>query len=57
MFGVGLHFSLRDLWAVRDMAIPGAVAQMLITALAGFGLTQLWGWPSPSPARSSCCAV
>jgi monovalent cation:H+ antiporter-2, CPA2 family len=44
MFGVGLHFSFRDLWAVRDIAIPGAVAQMLIATLLGFGLTQLWGW-------------
>ena len=26
MFGVGLHFSFRDLWQVRDVAIPGAVA-------------------------------
>src|SRR5215203_6196162 len=29
MFGVGLHFSLRDLWAVRSVAIPGATAQIL----------------------------
>ena len=48
MFGVGLHFSLLDLWAVRDMAIPGAVAQTLITTLVGFGLTQLWGWSVPA---------
>ncbi|NLC58006.1 MAG: sodium:proton exchanger [Armatimonadetes bacterium] len=44
MFGVGLHFSLRDLWNVRDTAIPGAIGQMLLATLAGFGLTQLWGW-------------
>ncbi len=44
MFGVGLHFSLRDLWAVRDTAIPGAIAQTFIATVLGFALTQLWGW-------------
>lgn len=44
MFGVGLHFSLRDLWAVRDTAIPGAIAQTIIATVLGFGLTRLWGW-------------
>lgn len=44
MFGVGLHFSLKDLWAVRRIAIPGAILQMLIATGIGFGLTQLWGW-------------
>jgi len=45
MFGVGLHFSLKDLWAVRKIAIPGATLQTLGATLLGFGLTQLWGWP------------
>src|SRR5262245_41308699 len=44
MFGVGLHFSLADLWKVKDIAIPGALAQMAVTTLMGYGLTQLWGW-------------
>jgi CPA2 family monovalent cation:H+ antiporter-2 len=44
MFGVGLHFSLRDLWAVRRIAIPGALLQMLIATLLGLALTLLWGW-------------
>ena len=44
MFGVGLHFSLSDLWRVRDIAIPGALSQMIITTMLGYGLTQLWGW-------------
>lgn len=44
MFGVGLHFSLRDLWVVRDIALPGAVIQMALATLLGVGLTQLWGW-------------
>lgn len=44
MFGVGLHFSFKDLWNVRDIAIPGALIQTLIASLLGFGLSQLWGW-------------
>lgn len=45
MFGVGLHFSLKDLWNVRAIAIPGALLQTLLATLVGFGLSQLWGWP------------
>lgn len=44
MFGVGLHFSLNDLWQVRRIAIPGAVLQMLVATALGFLLTRLWGW-------------
>jgi len=44
MFGVGLHFSIKDLLSVRDIAVPGAILQMVIATLLGFGLTQLWGW-------------
>ncbi len=44
LFGVGLHFSLRDLWNVRSVAIPGAVLQILLATGVGLGLTQLWGW-------------
>ncbi len=44
MFGVGLHFSLRDLWRVRDIAVPGALLQMLTATALGLGLSQLWGW-------------
>lgn len=44
MFGVGLHFSLKDLWSVRRIAIPGATLQTLFATILGFGLTQLWGW-------------
>lgn len=45
MFGVGLHFSLGDLWKVRDIAIPGAIGQTIVATLLGYWLTQLWGWP------------
>ncbi len=44
MFGVGLHFSLSDLWAVRRVAVPGAVLQILMATGLGFALTQWWGW-------------
>src|SRR5687767_7604047 len=44
MFGVGLDFSLKDLWKVRNIAIPGALGRMAITTLLGFGLARLWGW-------------
>jgi len=48
MFGVGLHFSLNDLWKVRSVAVPGALGRMALTTLLGFGLSQLWGWNIPS---------
>jgi monovalent cation:H+ antiporter-2, CPA2 family len=44
MFGVGLHFSLHDLWKVRSIAIPGALGRMVITTVLGFGLSRLLGW-------------
>jgi monovalent cation:H+ antiporter-2, CPA2 family len=44
MFGVGLHFSLKDLWRVRSIAIPGALGQMGMATLLGFGLSRFWGW-------------
>jgi len=44
MFGVGLHFSLREIAAVGPIAVPGALGQSLIATLLGLGLTQLWGW-------------
>lgn len=44
MFGVGLHFSLADLLAVRRIVIPGATAQVLVSTLLGMGLARLLGW-------------
>lgn len=45
MFGVGLHFSLADLLAVRRIAVPGAVVQMGLATVLGFGIAWLaWGW-------------
>ncbi len=46
MFGVGLHFSLKDLWRVRSIAIPGALGQMAMATLLGFGISRFWGWSS-----------
>jgi CPA2 family monovalent cation:H+ antiporter-2 len=48
MFGVGLHFSLGDLLAVRRIAIPGAVVQMLAATAMGFGVATWWGWTAPA---------
>lgn len=42
MFGVGLHFSLHDLWRVHDIAIPGALLQLVSATALGLGLSQLW---------------
>jgi CPA2 family monovalent cation:H+ antiporter-2 len=44
MFGVGLHFSLKDLLAVRSIAIPGALGQSTAATLACTGLAVLVGW-------------
>ena len=44
MFGVGLHFSVADLMAVRRVAVPGAVVQMAVATAMGAGLAVFWGW-------------
>ncbi len=44
MFGVGLHFSLDDLWAVRKIALPGAILQIGFATALGMGLALYWGW-------------
>uniref|UniRef100_UPI0022EA87B8 YbaL family putative K(+) efflux transporter n=1 Tax=Falsiroseomonas oryzae TaxID=2766473 RepID=UPI0022EA87B8 len=44
MFGVGLHFSLKELMAVRNIAVPGAVAQIAVATLLGMGLAWMLGW-------------
>jgi CPA2 family monovalent cation:H+ antiporter-2 len=44
MFGVGLHFSTADLLAVRLIAIPGAVGQILIATAIGTVVAMTWGW-------------
>ncbi|GBD49482.1 cation:proton antiporter domain-containing protein [Methylopila sp. Yamaguchi] len=44
MFGVGLHFSLKDLLSVRGVALPGAIAQMAVATALGWALAWLMGW-------------
>ena len=44
MFGVGLHFSLRDLLSVRAIAIPGALVQIAVATALGWALAQWAGW-------------
>jgi CPA2 family monovalent cation:H+ antiporter-2 len=46
MFGVGLHFSIKDLLAVRAIAVPGAIVQIAVATLLGWGLSTLLGWPA-----------
>ncbi len=46
MFGVGLHFSLRDLMAVKAIALPGALAQIAFVTTLGFGFARMLGWTS-----------
>ena len=44
MFGVGLHFSIKDLMQVRAIALPGAIVQIAAATAMGAGLAWAWGW-------------
>ncbi|WP_447757666.1 YbaL family putative K(+) efflux transporter [Sphingopyxis fribergensis] len=44
MFGVGLHFSLKDLLSVRKIAVPGAIAQIAVATALGMMLGLWLGW-------------
>lgn len=44
MFGVGLHFSMRDLLEVRKIALPGAIVQITVATLLGWGFARFLGW-------------
>jgi CPA2 family monovalent cation:H+ antiporter-2 len=44
MFGVGLHFSIATLLRVKNIALPGAVAQIAVATAIGAGLAHWWGW-------------
>jgi monovalent cation:H+ antiporter-2, CPA2 family len=44
MFGVGMHFSVGDLWAVRAVAVPGALAQITAATALGAAVAAFWGW-------------
>src|SRR5712672_3744782 len=43
MFGVGLHFSLKDLMSVARIAVPGAIGQIAVATLMGAGLSWALG--------------
>ncbi|AVP97844.1 Kef family K(+) transporter [Ahniella affigens] len=45
MFGVGLHFSLDDLMAVKRIALPGAIVQIVAATAMGAAIAHYWGWP------------
>ncbi len=45
MFGVGTHFSLRDLMAVWRIAVPGAIVQIGVATALGALIARAWGWP------------
>jgi K+:H+ antiporter len=45
MFGVGMHFSVRDLLAVRSVAVPGGIGQAAVATGVGYAVGRAWGWP------------
>jgi CPA2 family monovalent cation:H+ antiporter-2 len=45
MFGVGMHFSIRDLVAVYRIAVPGAIGQIAVATALGIAISHLWDWP------------
>jgi CPA2 family monovalent cation:H+ antiporter-2 len=55
MFGVGLHFSLKDLLAVKSIAIPGAIAQIAVATLLGMCLSYFLGWDLTSGLVFGLC--
>jgi CPA2 family monovalent cation:H+ antiporter-2 len=44
MFGVGMHFSVAELWAVRSIAVPGAILQIIVATALGAVVALFWGW-------------
>ncbi|AEI65704.1 potassium efflux system family protein [Corallococcus macrosporus] len=44
MFGVGIHFSIKDLLAVRNIAVPGAIVQIGVATVMGTAVAHWWGW-------------
>ncbi len=44
MFGVGMHFSVNDLWAVKAVAVPGALVQIAAATALGMAVAWYWGW-------------
>lgn len=55
MFGVGLHFSMQDLLAVKRIAVPGAIVQIAVATALGYGLAQWWGWSAGAALVFGLC--
>ncbi len=55
MFGVGLHFSIRDLLSVKKIAIPGALVQIGVATALGVLVANLWGWSLPAGLVFGLC--
>jgi CPA2 family monovalent cation:H+ antiporter-2 len=55
MFGVGIHFSVADLLAVRRIALPGAVVQIAVATALGAAIAHQWGWPWGSGVVFGLC--
>lgn len=55
MFGVGLHFSIGDLWSVRKIVVPGALFQVIVATSLGLLLGWLMGWPWGSSLIFGVC--
>lgn len=57
MFGVGLHFSVKDLLAVRRIALPGAIVQIGVATLLGMGVATWWGWDLGAALVFGLCLI
>jgi CPA2 family monovalent cation:H+ antiporter-2 len=58
MFGVGLHFSIADLMAVRRIVVVGAIVQIAIATTVGVLLAQAWGWsPGAGLVLGLCLSI
>ncbi len=58
MFGVGLHFSLDDLMAVKRIAVPGAIFQIVVATVMGLAAAMSWGWDLvPAVVLGLCLSV
>jgi CPA2 family monovalent cation:H+ antiporter-2 len=58
MFGVGLHFSLDDLMAVKRIAVPGAIFQIVVATALGMLAAMSWGWSLlPAAVLGLCLSV
>lgn len=55
MFGVGLHFSLNDLMAVKRIAVPGAIFQIVAATVLGMAAAMSWGWEPVHAAVFGLC--